>query len=61
RTCMLKALTPSAYVNTFNNCRRFPMLCARRSHSVSSRCRLMLSASLRRRYNTSKSGSPGEI
>ena len=25
---MLEALTPSAYVIMFNNCRRLPMLCA---------------------------------
>jgi hypothetical protein len=31
---MLKALTPSAYVIMFNSCRRFPMLCARRSQMV---------------------------
>jgi hypothetical protein len=41
--------------------RACPMLWARPSHMVSSRCRLMDSASLRRGNSRSKSGWPGGI
>jgi len=38
RTCMLEALTPSAYVIMFSSWRRFPTLCARSRADAPSQC-----------------------
>ena len=61
KSTTLTTLTPTGSTSPIPECRRAPTEWARRSQSVSSKCRLMLSASFRRLYIVSKSGSPGGI